>query len=619
MNVLRSRKVADLALFWKLFVPFFVLLLVMGLAGAFLIPRNLTQRAEAAMNEDLLSRSVAIGADANRIAVSLLSSVRIGANIEGVPESVARRDGPTATRLLASALVYRDEPPDLLAAVDDEGVGLVEFKSDADAIAASAGAASWRQPQITRVLEGAATAVWFDERQGRRLLLVAGPVETAASERVGVMIAGIETPALIDLERLADVAGVTDLAGIALYASDGALVAESGSETPLRSAPKRLGVRRSERRGAASVATLYTPLDVLGSRLGSIGISVPAEPYLSSARTAGLRLGALLLLGMAAVVAIGAVLSRVVLSRVTPLVATTRAIGRGELGARAPVLGADELGELARGLNSMAEELAAAQTEQESRVQQATEELRRLYDDVVELGDRRRAAFTAVSHDFRTPLFAIIANADMLLDARLRPKTKGWSIEAARRIKESGQHLLALVDQIVELAQVESGRTVIDAKSVSVGAVVDELRATIVPLARRGDLDVEIVVAADVPRVRADPVRLKQIVLNLVSNAIKYTSAGGRVSISVRKRNRSVEIIVSDTGSGISSDDVDHVFEPFFRAQDVEAAAGYSSSGLGLAITKRLVEAHDGSIEIESAPGQGTTFTVRLPAATRRR
>jgi CheY-like chemotaxis protein/two-component sensor histidine kinase len=179
-------------------------------------------------------------------------------------------------------------------------------------------------------------------------------------------------------------------------------------------------------------------------------------------------------------------------------------------------------------------------------------------------------------------------------------------------VHSSGRHLLGLINDILDLAKVEAGRLELNHESISLDTAVGEIITTLRPLTDRKGLQVYL----DVPptaAVRADPLRLRQILDNLLSNAIKFTPDGGLIAITVSPAAGSVAITVADSGIGIAAEDQERVFEEF--QQLGPAAQRKAGTGLGLALTRRLVEAHGGSIGLESAPGEGSRFTVRLPAA----
>jgi signal transduction histidine kinase len=338
-----------------------------------------------------------------------------------------------------------------------------------------------------------------------------------------------------------------------------------------------------------------------------MALSVPTAQAFATARGAGLRLALILFGAMAGVVAIGAALSRRILAQVRPLVETNRALGRGELEVRAPVLSSDELGELARGVNQMAEQLQASYETLELRVAQRTEEVQRLLKERTEF-------FAALSHELRTPLAIIRGQAKMMLDPTY-PKGVKWVTQTGAVIDDSAAQLLSTVNDVLELARAESGRFELDVETIDLPDVVRGARPTIEGLTRANGLEIAVDVPDNLPPVRADRTRLREVIVNLVDNAAKYTPEGGAVDVSASARNGSVVVSVSDTGVGIPPEAGELIFEPFFRVPGTKAQRGQASSGLGLALAKRIVEAQGGKITFESRPEAGTTFTFTLPLA----
>jgi signal transduction histidine kinase len=605
----------NLKLFPKLLVPFGILIIIMGVVGSFSTVRYLSSRAEGALDDDLFRRSVDGKVYVADSALYLLESVRFAANIQGVAEAVQARDPEKTAQLLASVLAVRTDL-DLLVATDLKGRGLVEIHRTGRALTRTSGS-SWTAGNrfVREVLAGIRDASGGDKRIGflrsgdQVIFAVAGPVRTRAIH--GVMIAGFSA------QTLAAEAARRVGASVSVFDGSDALVGSSSKVGAARP-PELVGgnpIRRTSHAGDEEIATLYAPLVVRDVRLGTVAITEPTAPAFASVRGAGLRLALILLVAMGAVVGIGLLLSRSILRQVRPLVATNRALGRGELTARAPVLGEDELGELARGFNLMAEQLQATYEELEMRVAARTEELQRLYQEVVKTSEARSQFFAAVSHEFRTPLFAIVGNADLMLEIGVDTSDETWK-EFPQTIKGQGEHLLGLVNEILDLAKFESGRMEVELEDLSLPDVVRELRGTIVPLARKSELSVDMDVAENLPMVRADRTRLRQIILNLTSNAIKYTPAGGHVKLVAAQNNGRVEVSVADTGVGIPKEAADSLFEPFYQVKGTKAQKGQASSGLGLSLTKRLVEAHGGEIWFRPAiPGPGTTFTFTLQPA----
>jgi signal transduction histidine kinase/CheY-like chemotaxis protein len=224
-----------------------------------------------------------------------------------------------------------------------------------------------------------------------------------------------------------------------------------------------------------------------------------------------------------------------------------------------------------------------------------------------------KSSFLAnMSHELRTPLNAIIGFSDLMRLEEPDGDRRRVPAEWADHIHTSGRHLLGLINDILDLAKVEAGRLDLRLAPLRVDTSVQELLTGLSPLLTSKNLTAETKLPE--ATVLADRVRFRQIVENLLSNAIKFTEPGGTITISGKVEGEVVAITVSDTGVGIAAADHDKVFEEFQQVGDPDRQR--AGTGLGLALTRRLVEAHDGEITLQSAPGQGSAFTVRLPAAT---
>jgi PAS domain S-box-containing protein len=244
----------------------------------------------------------------------------------------------------------------------------------------------------------------------------------------------------------------------------------------------------------------------------------------------------------------------------------------------------------------------------------ANEELRRARD-AAEAGSRARDQFMAVmSHELRTPLNAVLGYSELMGDGLAGPVTPKQH-EQLGRIRSNTAHLLGLIDQILGFARDEAGHATPRPERVSAAAVLREAVDAVEPLARARGLALSADLPAGAPEVVTDGGMLRQIGMNLLSNAVRFTDAGS-VSLTVRVEGGELRMEVADTGVGIAPEHREKVFEPFWQVdQSLTRAAG--GTGLGLAITRRMVLALGGEIELESAPGRGSRFTVRLPVSPR--
>jgi signal transduction histidine kinase len=227
-----------------------------------------------------------------------------------------------------------------------------------------------------------------------------------------------------------------------------------------------------------------------------------------------------------------------------------------------------------------------------------------------EAASEAKSRFLAtVSHEFRTPLNGILGMADLMLDTPLSPEQATY----VQAVRTSGQALLSLVDEILDFSRIEAGRLTLSVEPFDLHALIEGVVELLAPPAQGKGIEIAAYVAPDVPRrVLGDEDRLRQILVNLAGNAVKFTDAGG-VGITVECGTAGeIVLAVGDTGPGIAPERVSALFEEFERGDD-GASGRHGGTGLGLAITRRIVERMQGAITVESAVGQGSTFRVRLP------
>ena len=232
----------------------------------------------------------------------------------------------------------------------------------------------------------------------------------------------------------------------------------------------------------------------------------------------------------------------------------------------------------------------------------------------LEIASRHKSEFLAsMSHELRTPLNAVIGFSEVLLD-RLFGELNEKQEEYLEDIRDSGRHLLELLNEILDLSKVEAGRMELEIGDASLCEALEHGVAMVRERASRQGLSLDVVVDPDVDVVVADPLRLKQVILNLLTNAVKFTPSGGRVEARAQRVGAEVQVSVEDTGIGIAEDQLERIFESFQQGpRSVSGAA--EGTGLGLTLSKRIVELHGGRLWVESRLGHGSTFTFALPAA----
>jgi len=252
-----------------------------------------------------------------------------------------------------------------------------------------------------------------------------------------------------------------------------------------------------------------------------------------------------------------------------------------------------------------------AMQESYRELQEKNRQLEASYSALKEL-DRLKSNFIAtMSHELRTPLTSVIGYSEMMLEGLGGPLTSEQR-EYLGIIMEKGENLLQLITSILDISKIEAGRTRLVIAEVDVGQVLRDAVATVLPLARKKGVKV-VWEPSPLPRIHCDRDKVRQCIVNLVNNAVKFTPAGGQVTVDARPLpGERVALQVADTGIGIAPDHLARVFDVFYQV-DGTTTREFGGAGLGLAIVKSYVEAHGGEIKVESAPGKGSTFTVVLP------
>ncbi|MFD8013203.1 sensor histidine kinase [Streptomyces sp. NPDC058955] len=321
-----------------------------------------------------------------------------------------------------------------------------------------------------------------------------------------------------------------------------------------------------------TAAVAPQPLTVRLGAVDDAGRSLAAGPV--AAVAAGVALAAL---GCAAL------LSRAVLRPVRALTTATRGLGEGDLGRRVPAAGKDEIGELGRAFNRMADSLAASEERQ-----------RRLVGDI--------------AHELRTPLANLRGYLEALRDGVLEADP-----ELLDSLHEEVLLQQRIVDDLQDLALAEAGALTYHRRALDARELLDACRTA--HSARAAAAGVGLAVTGPAPgavRLHGDPDRLRQALGNLVGNAVRHTPAGGSVTLELARDGGRVRIAVRDTGSGIPAADLPHLFDRFWRA-DAARGRATGGSGLGLSICRRIVADHGGTVEAASQVGTGSVFTVLLP------
>ena len=330
------------------------------------------------------------------------------------------------------------------------------------------------------------------------------------------------------------------------------------------------------------------------------------------------RTALLLAAFLAAGIGLSVLLARRLVRPVKQIRTAAGRIGAGAYGERIELRRRDELGGLADELNTMAASLQASVQSLEQKVEERTQELQRALAELsrkgrqLEVVSEHKSHFLAnMSHELRTPLNAIIGFSQVLRERLFGPINEKQE-EYLDDILSSGNHLLSLINDVLDLSKVEAGQVELEVASLSLREALERGVVMVREPATKHGVRLSLELAPGVDLVEGDERRLRQVIFNLLSNAVKFTPDGGEVVVATASRDHEVLISVTDTGPGIPLEDHERIFEEFQQTNvGVQQREG---TGLGLALSKRLVELHGGRIWVESEPGQGSRFVFTLPA-----
>jgi two-component system sensor histidine kinase BarA len=339
----------------------------------------------------------------------------------------------------------------------------------------------------------------------------------------------------------------------------------------------------------------------------------------AKAYTQALAWTAAIVIGFLSMILLWAVVRYVIVKPVTHLRDVANAVREGDVEQRATIRTGDEFEELAASFNRMLRQLLS----QQSELQHVNNELDNRLDELAQANmrlyemNRLKSDFLAtVSHELRTPLNSIIGFSDVLSSiAALDEKQKRY----VGNIQRSGTMLLDMINDILDLAKMESGKMEVRLSEFRIGTLVGAQCDMARPLAEKKNIDLDFAAPTTLPPLRQDQAKVQQILNNLLSNAIKFTPEGGRIVIDAERDDYGdLRLKVTDTGIGISPDDQHMIFEKFRQApglsKDGDAMTReYSGTGLGLSIVRELCRLLGGDVSVESELGKGSTFTVRLP------
>jgi signal transduction histidine kinase/ActR/RegA family two-component response regulator len=422
-----------------------------------------------------------------------------------------------------------------------------------------------------------------------------------------------------------------DLVAAVLYGTDGEIVARyfrTGEPAPQLPAP----VAGKSHRFTGQYIEVFSDVSLGGERLGTLFLRSDMQRWNTRARQYAGILGIFVLVSGLFAWLVSSRLQSLVSGPILELEQTMRTVSvEQNYGIRAVKTSGDETGRLIDGFNTMLAEIQhrdkavqRANNDLKTRTQELEDEIihrKHMQEELLKAKDaaeeasRAKSAFLAnMSHELRTPLNAIIGYSE-ILEEEMSDSGSQDNVRDLKRIQGAGKHLLSLINDVLDLSKIEAGKMTLHLETFAVDPLVEEMITTLQPAAERNGNRLLLRMDGDVGAMYADVTKVRQILFNLLSNACKFTEKGTVILEVERQRGTEERIVfrVTDTGIGMTPEQQRNVFQYFTQA-DSSTARKYGGTGLGLALSRRFTQMMDGEIRVLSTSGEGSVFTVELPA-----
>ncbi|MHB8512053.1 MAG: HAMP domain-containing sensor histidine kinase [Actinomycetota bacterium] len=576
---------ANLPIRAKLLLPFVGLMVIWGSFTTYVLARSAEQESRSSASAQLSQALDAARASFQRDEEQLLSDARVPALTEGVAQAIIDHHPDVLENALRPTLILGQGKNYQSISVIDRTGAILKAIENVNGNLHTATGGTTRSATLIAVAQGHTPFT--------------GIVDSSLVAEVPISLNNSTVGAVILTESLDTIVSQISAQQHAHVSVQSNHVKLAGDDLPF--------LADNTRTKAGKIEILSAPLLVGGAEVATIVIGLPAH---ASGWTAS-ALAILVAAVVALVLGMGVKAARSVSEPITKLVDTARSLGSGDLSKRAEIAGRDEVGRLSAAFNQMASELQASHEELERKVEQRTAELARANSELERVSKAKSDFLAAMSHELRTPLHTVIGFSEMLADPKFKLGDQKERRTYAENILTSGKHLLGLIEELLDLAKIEAGKIVIDPQPVAIQDVIAQVRTTMEPAAKAKSISISLETPKRIPNVIADRGRVVQILLNLVSNAIKYTQAGGAIRIELRADDPYLCIAVADNGPGLTEEECAHVFEPFERGNAAQGPV--EGVGLGLALARQLVELHGGRIWVSSTPSEGSTFSFTLP------
>lgn len=600
----------SLELRWKMMLPLILLTALWAGTGTYLLIRTRITEVQAGVGSELQRQVVDVQGAYSDLVINHVELVRFAANTQGVAVAVASRDRAGLDRLVRPLLVA--SRAEVMSVMDNKGAELLTLWRAGNQV--EDGASGLPQDVRGRInaqsIGASLDKTVLISPSARGVVLFAAGAVRNADGPVGALGVGSRVTTWTDRMRSTQfekIGGTT-----AIYDGKGLFVGGTGRVPRLP--PKRIMEAMSSYEIGGGQPFLTGDLPGREGQVpGRVGVFLPEGSVFGPVQRTATLIGLMGMLALFGAIGLGLLLARAITRPLRLVSQTARLIANGNLSIRADVREGGEIGTLGADINDMAVALQASHEQLERRVDERTEELRLANKELAKVGQAKSDFLANMSHELRTPLNAIIGYSELMSDPFFGTPKLAEVRKHSKVIQTSGQHLLEMINDILDLSKIEAGKLELQCRNVAVRKVFRDVIGVMQPLATAKNISLKAQLSKAPDHMWVDEKRLREILLNLVSNAVKFTPEGGSVTVTVLDDAGALEAQVADTGIGIAKEFQARIFEQFIQV-DGSYARKQEGTGLGLALSKRLVELHGGSIDVESEQGSGSVFTFKIPA-----